>query len=210
MRSMHALRIESVSAPFAGDPELMSVAVDILTLMESMGLLVGEHEVTTLDADAIPILARRAGKAGLALQAVAALSADAPGRERHRAILLLRDALVASPIPEHEWGAMTSTLGVERLAALLGVAEASLRRYASGTRETPDDVAARLHHLARVVGYLRGGYNDIGIRRWFERPRSALDGEAPASFLGADWSPDDDRAQSVLELARALTSSPAT
>lgn len=118
--------------------------------------------------------------------------------------------MVASPHPEREWGAMTSTFGVERLAALLGVAEASLRRYASGARGTPDDVAARLRHLARVVSYLRGGYDDSGIRRWFERPRSTLGGGAPGSFLGHDWSPHDDRGQAVLELARALTSSPAT
>jgi predicted transcriptional regulator len=34
------------------------------------------------------------------------------------------------------------------LARLLGISPASVRRYAATTRETPDDVAARLHHIA--------------------------------------------------------------
>ena len=209
IRDMQKLRVESVAEPFAGDPELMSVAIDMLTLMESMGLLADEADISRLDAGSVDILARAAGRAGLAPQAVAEL-ATAGARGRRRAIVQLRDALRESPLPEHEWGAMTSTLGVEPLAQLLGVAEASLRRYASGARATPDEVAGRLHHLAQVVGYLRGGYNDIGIRRWFRRSRQALGGDAPAAFLGGGWSPDDDRAQAVLELARALTSSPAT
>lgn len=206
---MQKLRVETVSEPFAGDPELMSVAIDILTLMESMGLLAEEIEISRLDADSIEVLARAAGRAGLAPHAVAGLG-TAGSRGRRRAIVQLRDALRASPLPEYEWGAMIATLGIDRLAGLLGVAEASLRRYASGTRTTPDEVAARLHHVAQMVGYLRGGYNDIGIRRWFQRSRQALGGATPEGFLGHDWSPEDDRAQAVLELARALTSSPAT
>ena len=206
---MQTLRIETVSEPFAGDPELMSVAIDMLTLMESMGLLATETDISRLDADVIEVLARVAGRAGLAPHAVAELG-TAGSLGRRRAIVQLRDALRASPLPEYEWGAMTSTLGVERLASVLGVAEASLRRYASGTRTTPDEVAACLHHVAQVVGYLRGGYNDIGIRRWFQRPRRSLGGETPEAFLGPDWSPDGERATAVLELARALTSSPAT
>ena len=185
------------------------MAIDMLTLMESMGLLAGETDIRRLDEAVIEVLARVVGGAGLAPRAIAELG-TAGSLGRRRAIVQLRDALRASPLPEYEWGAMTSTLGVERLAGLLGVAEASLRRYASGTRTTPDDVAARLHHVAQVVGYLRGGYNDIGIRRWFQRTRQALGGATPEGFLGGDWSPDDDRAKVVLELARALTSSPAT
>ena len=206
---MSTLRIETVSEPFAGDSELMSLAIDMLTLMEAMGLLADEAEITSLDADAIAMLARAAGRAGLAPRAVAELQAGG-SRGRRRAIVQLRDALVASPLPEYEWAPMTTALGVERLAGLLGVAEASLRRYSSGVRTTPDDVAARLHLLARVTGYLRGGYNEIGIRRWFQRPRRSLGGETPEAFLGPDWSPDDERSTAVLELARALTSSPAT
>jgi hypothetical protein len=71
-------------------------------------------------------------------------------------------------------------------------------------------VAARLHFLALVVGDLAGSYNEVGIRRWFERPRSLLGGEPPAKRLEGDWDPDDEGPARVRALAAALLSSPAT
>jgi hypothetical protein len=71
-------------------------------------------------------------------------------------------------------------------------------------------VAARLHFLASVVGDLAGAYNDFGIRRWFERPRTALEGRAPAALLSGPWSPDDVEPQRVRELAASLVASPVT
>ena len=35
-------------------------------------------------------------------------------------------------------------------------------------------IAGRLHFLATVVGDLAGAYNEIGIRRWFERRGAAI------------------------------------
>jgi hypothetical protein len=46
--------------------------------------------------------------------------------------------------------------GETLLAALVGRSDASLRRYASGQRETPQGVAERPHWLALVVGELAG------------------------------------------------------
>ncbi len=54
-------------------------------------------------------------------------------------------ALDESPSPATEWGALRETLGDTLLAALVGISDASLRRYASGQRETPQKVAERLH-----------------------------------------------------------------
>ena len=105
---------------------------------------------------------------------------------------------------------MQHVLGLELLARLLGISESSARRYLSGSRSTPDSVAARLHFLAFVVGDLGGAYNDIGVRRWFDRPRRRLDGSTPAETLGERWSPDDEDARRVRDLARALLSSPVT
>ena len=120
------------------------------------------------------------------------------------------DALEESPAPWHEWRVLRDALGLELLSRLLGISASSARRYLSGTRPTPDAVAARLHFLAFVAGDLAGAYNDIGIRRWFDRPRKLLDGNTPAQLLGTNWLPDEDRAGPVRELARALRSSPAT
>jgi transcriptional regulator with XRE-family HTH domain len=94
----------------------------------------------------------------------------------------------------------------EQLASLLGISLSSLRRYESGGRETPDDVAARLHHVALIAGDLAGAYNEVGIRRWFERKRTALGGKAPAALLAGEWNPDDAGPQKVRSLAQSLVS----
>ena len=71
-------------------------------------------------------------------------------------------------------------------------------------------MAARLHFLARVVAELKGAYNDIGVRRWFDRKRTLLRGRSPAQILTGDWNPEGGPAEKVLNLARSLSSSPAT
>jgi len=84
------------------------------------------------------------------------------------------------------------------------VSVVSLRRYVAGERPTPDIVAARAHWLALVVSDLAGTYNEIGIRRWFERPRAQLEGQSPAQSLGQGWDPDGPIADRVAALASAL------
>ncbi len=120
------------------------------------------------------------------------------------------DALEQSPAPEQEWRILQDVLGLDMLARLLNISHSSARRYLSGSRATPDTVANRLHFLALVVGDLSGAYNDIGIRRWFERRRERLDGNTPAQALGVQWSPDDAGPRSVQSLASALGTSPVT
>lgn len=119
------------------------------------------------------------------------------------------EALDQSSVPAQEWRVLLRALGMDLLARLLGLSPSSVREYLSGIRSTPEIVAARLHFLAFVVGNLAGAYNDIGVRRWFDRRRTQLDGATPAHALGEGWSPDDDGPHRVRELARALASSPA-
>ena len=118
--------------------------------------------------------------------------------------------LGASPVPASEWPALQRVLGVDLLGRLLSVSTASVRRYLSGTRKTPDDVAVRLHALALMVGDLAGAYNDAGVRRWFARPRTVLANRAPVELLTSGWRPDDPGPRQVRGLANALTASPAT
>ena len=122
----------------------------------------------------------------------------------------ISEALDQSPAPGHEWRILQDVLGLELLARLLGISQSSARRYLSGSRSTPDAVASRLHFLALVVGDLSGAYNNIGVRRWFERRRKRLDGSTPAQAMGERWSPDDDGPLRVQNLAGALRTSPAT
>jgi hypothetical protein len=61
-----------------------------------------------------------------------------------------------------------------------------------------------------VISDLSGAYNDFGIRRWFDRARSGLDGLAPREILTNAWDPDEPGPRRVRGLARALLGSPAT
>jgi len=202
------LRIASVEQPLAS-PETTTAAVEALKAMEAMGLL-GDEEIVALTLDVVREAARRAARAGVGEAAAASLQASADAAGIADALRELHLALEGSPVPVFEWPAMVELFGPERLAALVGISVASLRRYASGERATPDVVAARLHVLARIVADLRGAYSQVGARRWFERSRSALGGRTPAEVLAGGWDPDGEEARVVLELARSLTGSPAT
>jgi hypothetical protein len=120
-------------------------------------------------------------------------------------LVQLAQALEDSPNPATEWPSMREALGDELLGSLLDVSASSLRRYAGGERATPEATAARLHWLAMVVSDLGGGYNTLGMRRWFERPRAQLEGRSPRAALGSAWTPDDGSAQRVRALAATLS-----
>lgn len=205
------IHIDAVSEPFeSADPGAVREAVEALLLAEAMGLL-GEEAIERLDLATLRRVARAASEAGIGTLPTAALAARRLAPDQLRAVLLtLREALEDSPAPAQEWAALAPLFGVEELAHLVAISPASLRRYASASRPTPDAVAARLHFLARVVAELKGAYNDVGVRRWFERKRTALRGKSPAQILKGGWSPEDRGTQKVLDLARSLASSPAT
>jgi len=205
---MPMLHIRSIEPPL-DDPEATDAAIDVLKAMEAMGLLPGDVDELTLDV--IRAVATRAAEAGIGESAAALLRrAHRPPGHVVAALRELQLALEGSPVPAFEWPAMIELFGVDRLAALLGVSIASLRRYAKDERPTPDVVAARLHLLARIVAELRGAYSEVGVRRWFERVRSKLGGRSPDAFLSGAWDPDGADPERVLALARSLTASPAT
>jgi hypothetical protein len=209
IRSVTKLQIRSVRAPL-DDPDTAEAAVDVLKAMEAMGLLVDDVDELTLDV--VRSVATRAAEVGVGESAAASLRSTA-SRSPDRAAAALRElqrALEGSPLPAFEWPAMIELFGVERLAELVGVSVASLRRYAADQRPTPDVVAARLHLVARIVAELRGAYSEVGVRRWFERTRSLLGGTTPDSVLSGEWDPDGVDAERALALARSLTASPTT
>ena len=89
-------------------------------------------------------------------------------------------------------------------AVLGGDSPSSLRRYAAGARRAPDSVVGRLHTLALLVADLAGAYNDYGIRRWFARPRTVLEGRSPEAVLAGEWDPDGPEAARVRRLATGV------
>jgi hypothetical protein len=187
-----------------------ALAVEAWRRAEAMGLV--EPDAGRLEADDVARLVKRLREAGIArVPALRLDNVEVPSVEEAEALLrLVIAALEASPVAEREWPAVSRVLDPDLLASLLGISVSSLRRYVSRERETPDEVAARLHHVALVVGDLGGAYNDVGIRRWFGRKRSALGGNTPAALLAAGWNPDDPGPQKVRALARALATLSAT
>ncbi len=206
---MSNLQIKSIRSPY-NDPRLAAAAIGALTRADAMGLL--SRPVTCLDDSAMVRLETGMAEAGIGQTFLAELH-RLPCADPARLSALLEkitEALDQSPAPDHEWRALQHVLGLELLTRLLGVSQSSARRYLSGSRSTPDAIAARLHFLAFVVGDLAGAYNDIGVRRWFDRRRERLNGKTPAQALGDAWSPEDGAPQRIRELARSLASSPAT
>ena len=122
----------------------------------------------------------------------------------------IQGALGETQVPTTEWPALHEVLGAELLASLVGISASSVRRYLADARATPDAVAVRLHFLALVVADLAGAYNDIGVRRWFGRPRKRLGGSSPAQLLAGCWWPDEEGPSGVREHAASLAGSPAT
>lgn len=79
----------------------------------------------------------------------------------------------------------------------------SIRSCAAVERTTPQLTAERLHVLALVLADLAGSYNDFGIRRQFDRRRSALADPTPTELL-IDFEPDGADTVSVATLAAEL------
>jgi hypothetical protein len=205
---MVSVRTRSVTGP---PRRVGRLAFEASRRAEAMGLMKPRLQPLG-DMETIREIAKHVGRAGIATATTAALgNVETPSPDELAALLeTMIAALEASPAPKFEWSGLGRVLDAEPLASLLNVSLSSLKRYQSGDRATPDPVAARLHYLALVVGDLAGSYNDIGIRRWFQRKRALLDGRSPADLLRGDWDPDEAGPVRVRELARELVSMSAT
>jgi hypothetical protein len=207
------IRIESVEEPFK-QPELVGATFGVLKRAGAMGLY--DKAIPRLDFAAFRDVVRSVSRAGIGREAELFTATrslkDFDRGELLRSIERLKDALEESPAPGFEWQRLVELFEPEpvELAELLGISLSSMRRYSSKERETPDAVAVRLHFLALLTGDLAGAYNDIGVRAWFRRRRSLLDGKAPKQLLRGDWSPDEPGPERVRALARSLATSSAT
>ena len=206
---MVELQIESIERPLLGSAQAVSLALSLVARAQTMGFLPLREGRVELDRRFLEDLAELLRRRGVASRATATLARamQEPLNEVELidALRATLDAVDASPHPEGEWAPARELLGDELLARLLRVSASSLRRYAAGNRRTPDEVAWRLHLVARLLAALVGSYNDYGMRRWFERRRSALDGATPAELLERAKTEDDERLEAVLALAEQLT-----
>lgn len=201
---MAVARISTVEAPL-DMPVLVDPAIGLWRRAVALGLLRDSEHANRLDLQLVHRIAREASAAGIGQDAAVALL-QGPDRPEHLAALIgrLEDALTESPLPDRELPGLLNVFDVESLAQLIGTSGVSLRRYLAGSRTMPDTLASRVHWLALVLADLAGAYNDFGIRRWFERKRTQLDGRSPRQVLGRDWDPYSTDVDEVRELAAAL------
>ena len=208
--SMIELQIESIDAPLLESAQAASLVLSLVARAQTMGFLPLREGRVELNREFLEELAELLRRRGVASRASASLAHAMQAEplndvELIDALRATLDAVDASPHPEGEWAPARELLGDELLARLMRISASSLRRYAAGDRRTPDEVAWRLHLVARLLAALVGSYNDYGIRRWFERRRSALDGVTPAELLEHAEAEDDERLERVLALAEQLT-----
>lgn len=184
------------------------LAVQLVTLAETVGV-VPRSTGSGVDRDQVDAALSAFARVGVA-RSGSALRNTATPDDLSRLLAEVLSAIEESPLPQYEWPSLSEVFGDDLLAKLVGVSLSSVHRYRSGERTTPDETASRLHHLALITADLAGSYNDIGIRRWFQRPRAALRGVSPSDVLSVDWSSDDASVQEVRALAASLLASSAT
>ncbi len=176
------LRIESVSRPLAASRATAHVALHLLIRAQVMGYLPADVQgPVVLDLELLDRICANVAAAGVATRTVSLLPLR--GEKIEEALRAIIEAVDASPNPAGEWAPSRQVLGDELLAGLLDISESSLRRYAGGERTTPDEVAWRLHGIARMLAGLLGSFNEYGVRRWFARPVVQLGGEPPATVI---------------------------
>lgn len=200
---MIQIRIASVSDPLAKSSRAIEYALSLVSRAQVMSLLPeGLEEPLRLDTRLLLGIGREAEAAGLATHTVPMLRRGGDLEEALRATL---EAIDASPHPVGEWGPARELLGDDLLSRLLGgVSASSIRRYAAGDRETPDETAWRLHAVARILAGLVGSYNAYGIRRWFERPRQGLGGRTPSQVVQRARREDDPALVQAIALSDSL------
>jgi hypothetical protein len=199
---MRNIQVTSVVHPFDESP-LGTRTAEVFRRADSMGLLHGP--IDELSATSLRSVAQQLSSFGLATDVAGRLRAADPSRADLTAYVdAASEALDQSPVPTAELTKLNALLGAELLAKLIHIGSASLLRYQKGERTTPDEIAARAHYLTKIVAHLEGTYNEFGVRRWFQRSRSRLEGQSPAESLAIAWSPNDSRARDVQALAESL------
>lgn len=200
---MTNIQIVSVLPPFENE-DLYPRATRLLRRADAMGLL--DEPIRELSPEVVRKLARKLSQRGLAsdsaVRLTTAKSSSASEFSRYLDAALV--ALEESPVPSAELTRLHSILGPDLLGEVLEISAASLQRYQNGDRQVPDIVAERAHFLTSVLSALEGTYNEFGVRRWLERPRSVFNGRTARQLLGPGWTPSDESARRVLGAAEAL------
>lgn len=204
---MAGLHIDSIEQPFLDDEALAGLALRLVLRAEFLGCLPASP-VSVLGPELVRSVGRCMQQADLPSSQwlfITSSSGDLSASRWRKALQAMNDQIEMSPVPAGEWGPAISALGEELLGSVLGISTSSVRRYHAGSRPTPQDAAERLHFVALLLADLAGSYNDYGLRRWFTRPRTALDKRRPIDLLGDNFDPEGPEADQLRGLAASLS-----
>lgn len=203
---MTPVRVEAVDGPWAGDPGTVQAAATLVARGAVMGFLPDGVDTRRLDDALLSHVLRGLADQGVAMSRLVALGSWSR-QDVRRVVDRALEQSEHSPMPSGEWPRLTGTLGEDLLSRLVGVSASSVRRYSSGARPTPQEVAARLHVLALVVADLAGGYNDYGVRRWFTAPARSWTTGRRSTCWGAPGSRTERRFLRLRAMAAGLVGS---
>ena len=200
---MSALQKLATNSPMSQD--FFSEVLDVIFKASAMGLIEKPRDIFKLDFSTIKKLLKQIARCGFGekwLHDIDAWSSQDSVNVIQK-LRLLNNILEESPNPKGEWKIVLEYIPDSLLSYLVGgISPSSIQRYSSDERNTPDDVKARLHFLALVIGDLSGSYNHEGIRQWFQRSRNkAFDGKSPVDLLAGNWKPDDPYPSKVRQFA---------
>lgn len=207
---MPELRIDRVDDALRHAP-LVAASVRLVGRAQHVGALASLPGGRTLDRSLLQETLRALAAAGAGGDLTPALAA---ARAPADLLAVVQDAdvqLERSPVPDLTRPVALEVLGAGLLTVLLDVDPADLAATpptASGVVKdavTVGVVAGRLHQVALTAADLAGAYDDEGTRRWYARPRRALDGASPVRVLAGGFDPGGDAARQVRGMAAALT-----
>ncbi len=196
------LRIDRVDDELTHAP-LVQACVRLLGRAQHVGVLASQPGARVLDRLLLQEALHGLDAAGVAQSSLEALAAvRAPG-DLLAVVQAADNLLERSPVPVRTHPVALEVLGAALLSLLID-ADASGVGPASGV------VAQRLHQVALTTADLASSYDDEGTRRWFGRPRRALDGTSPAQALAGGFEVDGESVRQVRSMAAALTGLGAT
>jgi transcriptional regulator with XRE-family HTH domain len=183
-----------------------NLAIDVIAKAAAMGVVAEPSDYIGLGEERVLQFLREISKAGIARSQINAFENSYVEDDQVKFLTKASEILEESPAPQTEWEQVIKYVPQDPvLTHLLNISKSSIQRYISGERETPREVADRLHVIALIIGDLKSSYNDIGIGSWFNRPRAnAFAGKRPVDLLSGDWAPSDPKALKVREFARSL------
>ena len=95
-------------------------------------------------------------------------------------------------------------LGFNLLTHLLSVSHTRLLEFFHTPEFLGRDVNRRIDFIYRIVRVLLGAYNGDGVKAWFVRPRTQLQGRRPVDAFVRGWKITDPGPQAVIALARSI------